>query len=306
MLVPALAIAALLAATPSATAATAPVASPANIDAEFDLPANNGLRASVANHGEEIVLEVERKGRIVEYEVSGEVTEAGLKARFGKLGTIEVAFTPTETRTSKPPKECKGEPSTFSEGLFVGTIRFRGERDYVRIEVTQAEGTMEISREAEWRCSSDDKPVSPPSAQPSSAPILSERPKAKREQASLIVAQRGCVCFFGAITGRSEIEGEVDEFVAFVGVRYEKREKMEISRGLSVMARPGRFVFDLDDGTASVDPPRPFTGNATYERRPGRDLWRSTIRVPLLGAPPLQIRGGNSTARLIREPSTAR
>ena len=48
LLVPALAIIALLAAVPVAPAATAPVISSANIEAEFDLPANNGLRASVA------------------------------------------------------------------------------------------------------------------------------------------------------------------------------------------------------------------------------------------------------------------
>lgn len=302
MLVPALAIVALLAAAPAATAVSAPIGSRANIDVEFDLPANNGLQAHVENHREEILLYIERKGRSVEYEVPGEVTETGLKAQFGKLGVIEVAFTPTETRTSKPPKECKGEPSTSSEGLFAGTIRFRGERDYVRIEATQAEGTMEISREPEWRCSSDDKPVSPPTVQPSSVFVPSERAKPKREQASLFVAKRDCACFFAAFTGRSEIEGDVDDFVAFVGVKLEEREKMEITRGLSAMARPGRFAFDHDAGTARIDPPQPFTGTATYERRPGRDLWRSTLRVPLLGAPPLHIRGKKVIASLIPEP----
>jgi hypothetical protein len=297
MLVPAFAIVALLGAAPAAPAATAPVVSPANIDAEFDLPANNGLRASVVNHGEEIVLELERSGHSVAYEVPGEITETGLKAQFGKLGAIEVAFTPTETSMDKPPKGCEGEPSTFSEGLFTGTIRFRGERNYVRIEATQAEGTMEISREREWRCSSDDKPLSPPSTQPSSAPFAGQLAKAKREPASLIVAKHGCVCFFGALTVRDES----GESVAFLGVRFEERGKMEITRGLSVLARPGRFTFDLDDGTATIDPPRPFTGTATYERRPGRDLWRSNLRAPLLGAPPLRIRGGNSAAKLIDE-----
>jgi hypothetical protein len=297
MLAPALAIIALLAAAPATPAATAPAVSTANIDAEFDLPANHGLRASVVNHGEEIVLELQRNGHSVVYQVPGEVTETGLKARFGKLGAIEVAFTPTETSKLEPPKGCKGEPSTLSEGLFTGTIRFRGERNYVRIEATQAEGTMEISREPEWRCPKGDRPVRAPSAQPSSSLLFGELPKRKREPASLIVAHRGCVCFFGAITVRDES----GESVAFLGVRFEEREKMEIIRGLSVLARPGRFVFDLDDGTARVDPPRPFTGTATYERRPGRDLWRSTLRVPFLGAPPLQVRGKKVLAKLIDE-----
>jgi hypothetical protein len=288
MLVPALVIAALLTAAPAAPAATG---SAANIDVKLDLPANHGFDADIEIR-DGIMLEIERKGRSVTYEVPGEVTDAGLKAQFGKLGLIDVAFTPIETRTFKPPKGCKGEPSTFSEGLFIGTIRFRGERNYVRIEATQAEGTMEIPRGSEWRCSRGDKPVRPPISQP----------EAKREQGILIVRKRGCVCFFAAVTG-THLNG--NEWVAFGGVKFEEREKMRITRGLSVMARPGRFVFDHDDGSARVDPPRPFTGTATYARRPGRDRWRSTIRVPLLGAPPLQIRPNNSSARLVREPSAA-
>jgi hypothetical protein len=293
MLVPALAVIALLVAAPAA-----PAASPANIDVEFDLPANSGLRAHVETHSEGIELEIESKDQAVEYEVPGEVTEAGLKAQFGKLGVIDVAFTPTRTRTFEPPKDCKGEPSTFSDGVFAGTIRFRGERGYVRIEATEAKGTMEISREPEWRCPGEDKPIRPPTVQSSSAPVSDERPKARREQGTLIAAKRGCTCFFAAYTA---IDDNGNDWVAFVGVKFEKREGMEITRGAVAKARPDSFVFDHDAGTARVDPPQPFNGTATYKRRKGRDLWRSTLRVPLLGAPPLHVRGKGSVAALVRE-----
>ena len=159
LLVPTLAIAALLMAAPVAASPAADrVTHFASVDIELSLPADHGLHAHVANY-ERITLEIERKGRLVTYEVPGEVTETGLKAQFGELGLIDVTFEPTKTRTDEPPKGCKGRPSTLSEGLFVGTIKFTGEREYVRIETTQAKGRLNVWRESEWRCPRHRRPI---------------------------------------------------------------------------------------------------------------------------------------------------
>jgi hypothetical protein len=54
-------------------------------------------------------------------------------------------------------------------------------------------------------------------------------------------------------------------------------------------------------GTASARPPHPFTGSATFKRRQhGRVLWRSTIRVPLLGVDPILLGGRGFKATLAR------
>ncbi|MFL5900468.1 MAG: hypothetical protein ACJ75S_04660 [Solirubrobacterales bacterium] len=277
LLVPALAIAALLVAAPVAAAA---------VDIELGLPADHGLHAHVANY-EEITLEIERKGRLVTYEVPGEVTETGLKARFGELGLIDVTFEPTKTRTDEPPKGCKGRPSTLSEGLFVGTIEFTGEREYVRIETAQAKGRLNVWRESEWRCPSHRRPRHPHIAPRLPTLTPRQQPKAEREPATLVAASRRCKCFFAALAehGRRGRGSSI-----FIGAQFEKREGMEISRVTSAEAGASAFVFDHAAGTAKVHPPRPFIGNGTFKRRPhARDLWRSTIQVPLLGAEPLRL-----------------
>jgi hypothetical protein len=131
-------IAVLLVAAPvTASPAVNPEAHPASI--EFALEANNGLLAQLEADSEGVDLKISRKGRTVSYKVQGESTEAGLKARFGQLGSIDVAFKPTKTQLERPPKGCKGSPSTDSEGVFVGTIEFNGEFEYVQIAATQAE-----------------------------------------------------------------------------------------------------------------------------------------------------------------------
>jgi len=298
LLVPALAIAALLAAAPVAAApATKSVTHPAAVDIQLVLPANHGLRATVANY-EKITLEIERKGRLVTYEVPGEVTETGLKAQFGELGLIDVTFEPTKTRTDEPPKGCKGRPSTLSEGLFVGTIKFTGEREYVRIETTQAKGRLNVWRESEWRCPRHRRPIVIHGAPRLPALRSRQQSEAEKEPATLAAANRRCSCFFIAVAERDR-RGRGPS--AFAGVQFEEREGMEISRVTSAEAGASAFVFDHAAGTAKVHPPQPFSGNGTFKRRPhGRDLWRSTIQVPLLGADPLRVGDPDFRARLVR------
>lgn len=299
LLVSALTIATLLVAAPVAAApATKSVTHSAAVDIQFVLPANHGLRATVANY-EEITLEIERKGRLVTYEVPGEVTETGLKAQFGELGLIDVTFEPTKTRTDEPPKGCKGRPSSLSEGLFVGTIKFTGEREYVRIETTQAKGRLNVWRESEWRCPRHRGAMRPRRAPPRPTLRPRQQPKAEKEPATLAAASRSCSCFFGAVAERDR-RGRGPSI--FFGAQFEEREGMEISRVTSAEAGASAFVFDHSAGTAKVHPPQPFTGTGTFKRRRhGRDLWRSTIQVPLLGVDPLRLGDPGFRASLIRE-----
>ncbi|HET7484691.1 MAG TPA: hypothetical protein VFJ64_04875 [Solirubrobacterales bacterium] len=252
----------------------------------------------VANY-EEITLEIERKGRLVTYKAPGEVTETGLKAKFGDLGLIDVTFEPTRTRTDEPPKGCKGRPSALSEGLFVGTIEFTGEREYVRIDATQAKGELNVWRESEWHCHRHRGVAHPQVIPPRPALRPRSQSKVKNEPATLAAASRRCQCFFAAFAepGRKKRRSTV-----FVGAQFEEREGMEISRVTSAKAGAAAFAFNHTAGTATVHPPLPFTGNGTFKRRPhGRDLWRSTIQVPLLGANPLRVGDPGFKASLARE-----
>lgn len=294
LLIPVFALAALLAVAPAtASAAAGPKPHPASI--EFSLPANNGLHAHLEG-SDKVTLEIERKGRFVSYEAKGESTEAGLKAKFGKLGTIDVAFEPTKTDSQKPPKGCTGKPTTYSEGLFVGTIEFTGEREYVRIEADQVKGTMVVYRESEWRCHRRHQPGR---RQGPSRSAPRKGTEGEEEPATLAAVDLRCGCYFAAFARRNE-RGRGPSI--FFGAKVEKREGMEINRLTSANARASAFVFDHERGTATVRPPRPFSGSATFKRRRhGRDLWRSTIQVPLLGADPIRIQGRRYRARLLRD-----
>jgi hypothetical protein len=288
LLVTLIGIVALLMALPAGTASADWPDKGTLIFTELELKASNGLQAHLETTPDDIVtLELERGGSFVSYEVQGEVTETGLKVRFGRLGMIDVTFAPTTTLDSTEPSEgCTGRPRTLQEGVFTGTIDFAGERGYVRLEGPQATGSMSVL--PEWRCL-DETSSSFPFA--GASRLLAQSSKKESEHASLHAENRRCLCFFLAGMHHRDRKGRKGRSI-FYGVKVEGRERMEITRATQAFGPPSAFVFNHRAGTATLRPPRPLSGQATFEERPrGRNLWRSTIRVPLLGAEPLRVSG---------------
>ena len=71
-------------------------------------------------------------------------------------------------------------------------------------------------------------------------------------------------------------------------MKSELREGMKIARTTTVRGPASAFDFDPATGTATLRPPSPLSGKASFEPRAhGRGVWRSTIQVPLLGADPI-------------------
>lgn len=300
---PLLVLAAAIVTLAAGAAATAvPAAAPEEgtiVNVELELKTSNGLRAHLSTDDEETVtLEIGRKTRGVPYEgvfyeVKGHVTEAGLKARFGRLGLIDVAFTPTQVLSSTAPSEgCTGAPRTLREGVFTGTIDFTGERRYVRLEGPQAQGSMSVI--SQWQCPEPESRY----LFKGSLEALARSSRDERREAMIYATTRRCKCLFaaGVHLGRKNSRS------TFEGLKEESREGMEITRFLLVKAPTSAFVFDLEKGTATMRPPKPFSGRATFEDPPGpRERWRGAIRIPLLGLEPIKLSAPNARAFLVDE-----
>lgn len=298
LVVSALALLALLVLAPAAGAADSTVLSAST---GFDLPTHDSrLHAHVDVFNEEFALEIRSKHGYASYKVDGEATEAGLKARFGQLGVIDLAFQPTEVELERPPKGCVGPPSRFSDGVLTGTVSFVGEGEYVRIEETRVEARLEVWRESEWRCPRH-KPRAPANRAPRRLPFASRPSTEDKDPAILAASKRGCRCSFVALSLPDD-RGRVSTY--FYGAKFEETEEVEITRvtGNEKAAAASTFTFNHKAGTASVHPPGPIAGSGHIERRPhGPDLWRSSIRVPLLGAEPIDMREGGYRAVLVKD-----
>lgn len=289
------AIAALLTAVAAGTASGASKESAPVVRVEIDLPAGNGFRAHLETSPEEDVkLEIWRKWhgalQVVRYEVPGKVSKAGLKVRFGQLGVIDADFTPTTTLDETAPSPgCTGAPRTLREGVFTGKISFAGERGYVRIEAPQVEGSMSVI--APWQCPEEDT-LSPFEPVPGFSRSSARPGDGRRESASLAAFTRGFHSVFAAGVHHRHSGGRS----IFYGGKDEQREGMEIGRVTSVRGPASAFDFDHEAGTARLDPPRPLKGHAGFRGDERGGFWRSTIRVPLLGSPPLRTGRGFGAA----------
>lgn len=263
--------------------AAAPAASPEAgpiVNVELGLKTNNGLRAQLETADDETVtLEIRDEDQVVSYETRGKVTKDGLRVRFGRLGLIDVAFTPTKTLNSTEPSEgCTGEPRTLREGTFAGTIDFTGERNFVRIKAAEAEGTMSVI--SQWECPEETNPLA------RSARPLALSSGNEERAASLVVFSDRWTFAAGLHFHRGKAR------TIFYGFTGESREGMEIVRGVVARGGAPTFAVDLMAGTATVRPPRPFRGQATLKGGLGdHPRWRSTIRIPFLGAAPINPRG---------------
>jgi hypothetical protein len=260
----------------------------------LDLKASNGLHAHLENSEDGIVtLELRKEGQLVTYRTPGEVTEAGLKVHFGRLGLIDVAFTPTKTLNSTEPGEgCTGAPRTLREGVFTGTIDFTGEQQYVRIEGPEATGSMSVI--SQWAC--PDIEARNPLARVSR--LLATTSRNEKDEATVLAGSRGCSCYFVAGIQHRRSGGKS----VFLGVKLEVREDMEIVRWVEARGPASAFNFDFAAGTAALRPPAPFSGHARFAARPhGQGLWQSTIQVPLLGINPIDTGRPGFGATLRRE-----
>lgn len=254
---------------------------------KLELKASNGLHAHLENSEDgTVTLELRKEGQIATYKVPGEATEGGLKARFGRLGLIDVAFTPTKMLNStEPGRGCTGPPRTLREGVFIGTIDFTGEREFVRIEGSQAIGSMSVI--SEWECP-EAEAMDPFARVSRLSEATSRDEKGKGESATLAAVRRGFSSYFVAGVAHRHSGGKS----IFLGAKIEIREGMDIWRATEVRGPASAFDFNHAAGTAALRPPAPFSGHASFAARPrSRGLWRSTIQVPLLGANPISTGG---------------
>jgi hypothetical protein len=253
----------------------------------FTVPfqADHGLSVKLEADDDEIELTVSRKRQQTVYFAPGEVSPEGIAVKFGGFGEFAVDYQPFRTlETHGPNRHCEGEPITTTEGFLRGTMRFRGERNYVRVDAARVKGTLVLR--PPWDCDYN------------RAEASRVRPReADDDKATLVAASRRDSIRFGVIASRKEDERPSTFFFA---TSLENQEGVGISRFTFAGTRSAGFEFDNRRGTASVDPPAPYAGSAHYRRRPDApDRWGGTLTAPLLGLGRVRLAGPGFKARMV-------
>lgn len=236
------------------------------------------IRVDVDNNDGDVnaTIVLVRGSRVAYYTAPAEVTAERVTARFGGLGELDYRFRP------KPNAQVDCDGDEEGEAVFEGTFVFTGENGYVHIDAPEAEGSFRID-------------PAPESCSPA-------RLARRAVPYSPVYGGKGAT--LEAKAG-SRVKGktlEVTDFgedkrgrrvVLVEGFLSEDREGVSVARGVQLIAGSGAFRWNLERGTATLRPPAPFTGSATFARRgkgrPG--VWKGSLAMPVLGGDPVKLAG---------------
>jgi hypothetical protein len=229
--------------------------------------------------GNRLSLLVTRDGALADYVTKPHFEGRSVKARFGRMGSLDLTFTPS------PGKVDKCGSIVQAEGIFTGDFEFTGEHRYINLDVHRIGGEHTTA----GSCSDSDRASSRRSRVTYAA--------VKKRGVTLQALTPGPWPMNTlTATGEWGLHGFEGGVAAF---RWERREGLEVIRGAQIGIGRNRFRWDVDAGTATLRPAAPFTGSATFSRRPdGKPRWSGSLRVPILGGRPLALTGRRFEAHL--------
>lgn len=167
----------------------------------------------------------------------------------------------------------RGRTRFLRFGHFVGTIRFAGEGRYTEVDARRARGNSYVERP--WRC-----------APRKVGRVRPCRPEEQDEQESDSVELEA-----GSPHHKAELAAAVyrspgqNPFTLVNATTEERRGRMEIARAVFAAGAEQIFTYDGELTSATVAPPRPFEGAATFQQSAeGKVSWTGDLRVSLPGA----------------------
>jgi hypothetical protein len=278
-------LAGLAAPAPAAALGFAEIFGPgAGPPAEFRTRASNGFSVQVRGGRGRVTLSASGPTGTASYRVRGRASGRRIVANFGKRGRIDVTFKPSHRkRLETPPNGCKGPPHVTQWGVFAGTIRFRGERGFTRLHAGRVGGRTHSHQR--WKCKRRHRAQhSAASSANQDGPVILDISGPRRGlEVSAFSAERG----------------ETFGLTAFFASLHERRGRMGIVRSSFEIAHQWNFTFDDALTTATVMPPAPFAGRATFEHLPGEPVsWAGSLSLALPGTKRFSLVGPRYHPRL--------
>jgi hypothetical protein len=247
-------------------------------DLKFQFPAGNGYKMTVGGYDATAVINASKptgaNGRAWStYIARGKVSPTAIDAGFGALGRVDMRFHPSAAVTyGKRHKHCIGaDRYTIQPGVFVGSLRFRGEGGYTSANVHRVKGKVVTPRFLKCLDSLFEEFEQLPHPKP---------PKRKPKVTRLSAFTRSglTAMLFGASerAGKAGYLAEIEQTIGSLG----------IFRGVFVHGSPATFAFDNALSFAGVTPPPPFSGSGSFQREPtGGKSWTGSLAVSFPGAP---------------------
>lgn len=266
-------------------------------ESRFDLQAQHGYVVTVVGEDDIVVVEVSRpihrhkgnglekllgvKQAVTAYVARGTVTPHRIAASFGHFGSVDVRFRPSgRVVESHPRRRCRGTDHFTSKlGVFVGGVRFSGEKQYVAVRSHRVKGRVRTPLHLNCNSlppgfASSSRARRVPKSRPFNLAFLSATSRHAVSAIELISFRIGDTTLFAAINE----EG----LGSMARIRY------------ALVTAPSKKAFVINDAQteATIAPPAPFRGKGRYSAAPdGTTTWTGPLSVSFPGAPRLGLTG---------------
>lgn len=202
-----------------------------------------------------------------------------VRARFGSLGRVSLRFRPSGRMSRRDPRSgCEGGLRTTRRGRFVGELSFRGEGDYFHVSSPEGNGYVVQSPRLECEKGQAEPPL-PRSLRAWVSPALAFDDRDSIALLSASARSHGRDVGITAKHANGAPPG-ADVQVALV----EPRRGMAIGHGAYLNGPAGTLLTSppgAHPATATLAPPAPFFGKATYAEEAG--AWTGNLGVNLAG-----------------------
>jgi hypothetical protein len=271
-------------------------------ESRFAIDVRRGYRLSVVAQGDTVALEISRPRQqasadspfadfdqaVTAYVARGTVTPRRIAAPFGRLGSVDVRFRPSgQVVESHFRRHCRGADHLTSRlGVFVGSVRFHGEKRFLRVRAHRAKGSVRSPLHLD--CAGGAIPLASQSRR--ARPV---RTHADAVPTFLTVGWRHVVDsteLLAFAAGKATLLLVVDE--KSLGTMAELRYALSVAPTKALTANEALTA-------ATLKPPAPFDGKGTYSAAPdGSTQWSGSLSVVFPGAPRLSLTGDGFTAQL--------
>jgi hypothetical protein len=209
-------------------------------------------------------------------------------ANFGSLGRASVLFRPSGPDRHRK-LACKGDPEVEERGVFEGVVSFHGEHGFTSAGARRVRGT--VSRISDRRCRH--RAAQPGARSSEASPLITSMAATSTATPVSFVAQHA--------------EGKDPPFdTRFIADSEEERGEVLIDRAVTVEGPATGFAFDPNLNSATVSPPAPFSGSASFQRLDDfTSRWEGPLSVTLPGTTALPLTGRDFAWSLRKESEDA-
>jgi hypothetical protein len=254
---------------------------------EFRLKGSHGYPISVVGSGGEVSLVVRHGGSSAVYSTGGLASSTRLKARFGHLGRVSVRFHSDSgpRRVPLPKGNCRGKGEVVDHGHWVGRIEFEGEQEYTTVHASRARG--KVTKTPKQTCSQ-------PRGEKGHArdPRVTTLSAASKTNGIFLIAFK--------ITSSSHPALGGSAFGASLVERLGRR--LFVVRSIDANAEVDAFSSTGEEGhieSATIAPPAPFKGTATFQRTSGsKGSWLGSLVGDFLGRGEVALAGPEFSAEI--------